>query len=313
MRRATQCLATLFLISASHFAFAQCKVARQTTVPLTLDHNRAIVPMAINETPGQFEVDTGSSVTVLSKDYARISHVGIDGHAGQYVMTGAGNKESLPAFNVHARHIQFGDIPFYDWEFAATDGDIPSPIAVSGLLGRDFMHYFDIEMDFQAGKLTVWRLFNCKDVHPFWTGDYDTIPMKKLHDNELTVPIWIDNTFLDVMFDTGAGGLMLTHDAANRAGATDAQLAHDTQTNGLGLGGQFTAAHHKFGTLLVGSAIFNAPNIRVDPTNTSASGIHAYGGADGLMGLGLLHADRIWVSFTTGTLFVQAAPKTAAK
>jgi predicted aspartyl protease len=301
--------AAALVLCLPNAALAQCKIERQTTVPLTLLHNRAIVPMSINETPGQFEIDTGSDDTILSAEYAKASHVGIDRHANEQVTIGVGNKETLPAFPVHARHIQFGDIPFYDWEFTASNSEIFPSEHISGLLGRDFMHYFDIELDLTDGKMTVWRLFNCTELTPPWKGDYDTIPMKKIKGSAMTMPIWIDNAFMDVILDTGAGGLIITHTAANRAGASDARLAQDEQAGGQGLGGGFQAARHQFGTLLIGSQEIRSPYVRVDPTDTSTSGIKAYSGADGLIGLAPLHAQRLWISFGTATLFVQNGPK----
>jgi len=306
------CLAFLLAAAAPAMASAQCKIQSQTKVPLTLEHGRAIVTMSINETPGRFILDTGSAVTMLTPSYVRQSHVGIDSHPGQYVYTGAGNKDALPSFNVHARHIQVGEISFQDWEFGTIQGELSSDQSISGLLGRDFMHYFDIELDFPAGKMTVWRLFNCKDVQPPWKGDYDTIPMTKIKGAALTVPIWIDNAFLDVIFDTG-GNLLLTHAAALHAGATDAQLSSDEQGHNSGIGGTFSSARHQFGMLLVGSQVFKSPEIRVDPLEISTGGVHAYSGSDGIIGLEHLHGDRMWISFGTGALFVQSSTQAAGK
>jgi predicted aspartyl protease len=291
-------------------AAAQCKISRAASMPLTMKHGRAFVPVSINETEGQFQIDTGAGETVLSDAFVRATHVGIDRHAGQYYMAGAGGRETLPAFHVHARHIEIGGISFQDWEFAATD----MHMGADGLLGRDFLHYFDLELDMAAGRATLWRLFGCKDVQPPWKGDYDTIPLKKIGSvGALSLPIWIDNAFLNVMFDTGAGGLLLTQGAAERAGASAAQLASAQRVKGLGIGGGFETIPHKFGMLLVGSEVFNAPVIEVDPAATDADGARQYGGADGIVGLDLIRADRVWISFTTGNLFVQAPSKPRGK
>lgn len=305
-------LLAVLLAAAPFGAQAGCRIQAITRVPLSFEHGRAVVSMAINETPGQFILDTGAATTMLAASYVRRSHAGIDSHPGQYVYTGAGNKDALPAFNVHARHIQIGDISFQDWEFGALPGELSEDGSVSGLLGRDFMHYFDMELDFPAGKMTVWRLYDCKDVAPPWKGDYDTIPMTKIKDTALTVPIWIDNAFLDVIFDTG-GSLLLTHAAALRAGATNAQLARDEQAEGRGIGGDFSSARHQFGMLLVGRGQFKSPEIPVDPLPVSTIGAYAYSGTDGLIGLEHFRGDRLWISFGTSALFVQSPAQAEAQ
>ena len=167
----------------------------------------------------------------------------------------------------------------------------------------DFLHYFDVDIDLTAGTLTVWRLADCKDIHPEWKGDYDAIPLKHTARQKVTMPIFIDNAFLDVVFDTGAGGAWLTHDAAGKAGATDAMLAKDTEAGAVGVGGDFPAVKHRFQLMLVGSAQFPNPTIRVE----SETGRREY--ADGLVDWRFLHARKIWISYATDTLFVQPLGK----
>ena len=77
----------------------------------------------------------------------------------------------------HARHIQIGGISFQDWEFPVVNERLPSASPIDGLLGADFLHYFDIDIDLQGHTLTLWRLTGCSDIHPEWKGEYDAIPL----------------------------------------------------------------------------------------------------------------------------------------
>lgn len=286
-------------------AGATCTLTSITTVPLTIAGSRLYVPVSMNETQGLFLVDTGSELTMLSSAFAAQSHVGLDRHAGQKTIEGVGGRETLPVNMAHARRIDVGKISFNDWEFAvlAPEAGGLGGIEHDGVLGMDFLHYFDVEIDLAAETLTVWRLTDCKEIHPEWQGDYDAIPLKHTARQKVTIPIFIDNAFLDVVFDTGSPGAWITHDAAARAGATDAMLAKDGEAGAGGLGGHVPAVRHRFQLLLVGSGQFPNPAITVE----NETGRREY--ADGLVGWRFLNARKIWISYATDTLFVQPAGK----
>jgi predicted aspartyl protease len=299
-------LATALAAILPAAARAACTVGRVTTVPLQFMQARALVQVSINETPGQFAIDTGSQDSILDPAYAQAAHVGMDRHAGRMTMVGAGGAQSLPIWTAHARHIQVGDISFQDWEFPVVTDPLPSPVHIDGLLGADFLHYFDIELGIPGGHMTLWRLSGCTDIHPVWTGKYDAIQLTSVKRQKMSMPIWIDNAFLDVEFDTGAGALLLTRDAAIRAGATEAQLQLDRTSPGAGLGGNFAIIGHRFQTLLIGSLVFNNKIIAVDPNPPRLNGFDAYDGRDGLLGLAPFGDDKLWISFATRTLFLQS-------
>jgi predicted aspartyl protease len=255
----------------------------------------------MNETSGLFLVDTGSQVTLLTSAFAARAHVGLDSHAGQLTISGIGGRETLPVNQAHARRINVGKIAFNDWEFAVVPPQAGGlgKTEHDGILGMDFLHYFDIDMDLAAGTLTLWRLAGCKDLHPEWKGDYDAIPLKHTPSQSVTIPIFVDNAFFDVMFDTGAPAAWLTHDAAARAGATDAMLAKDPEAEAGGIGGRVPSVLHRFQLLLVGSGQF--PNATIVVEREATRSFYA----DGMVGWRFLNARKIWISYATDTLFVQ--------
>jgi hypothetical protein len=244
-------------------------------------------------------------MTLLTGDFAGRAHVGLDHNAGRAILTGAGDKQTLPVNYAHARRTDVGTISFPDWEYIvlpqAAGG--AGKTERDGILGMDFLHYFDIDIDFQANSVSLWRLSGCQDIHPEWKGDYDAIPLKHTAHQSVTMPIFLDNAFLDVTFDTGAGGFLLTREAAARAGVTDAMLAGDKHPDLQGLAGGFSSVLHRFGLLLVGSAQFKNPVIAVE-----TEGRHTVFG-DGLLGLRYLKPHKVWLSYATNTLFVQPEGK----
>jgi hypothetical protein len=287
---------------------ATCTVAKLTTLPATLLHGKIFVPVTMNEATGLFELDTGSAETLVDAGFAAKAGAGMDRRAGPSAYIGAGNKSTLPVFKGHIRMTHLGDIPAQDWEYGIVDlsGTVGRELpGAGGLLGMDLLHYFDVAVDFVTRTVSIYRLQNCTDMHPpSWVGDYDAIPLKHMPDHNLSLPIFLDNAFLDAELDTGWGGLpQVTKAAAAKAGVDDAALAHDAAAHGVGIGGVFSSYRHRFGMFLIGGGVY--PNALLTVENEPAR----HGEPEAILGLSALQAQRIWVSFTTNTLFVQGAPK----
>lgn len=302
--------ATGLFLSVSLPAAATCTVGKLTTVPATFIGPKTYLPITMNEATGLFLLDTGSTETMLNSAFANEVGANMDRRAGQYTYIGAGNKQTLPVFKGHVRLTHIGDIRYQDWEYGIADlgGVSPSGTPLGGLLGMDFMHYFDVEIDFVAKTVSIYRLSGCTDMHPpSWTGDYDAIPLKHTPDHNLTLPVFLDDAYLNMELDTGAGGFLLARDAAVKAGADEAALARDKAAHGGGIGGQFAIARHHFKLLLIGGGVY--PDVDLAVENERGRN----GETDGLVGLAAFKAQRVWISFTTNTLFVQGAPKPKRK
>jgi predicted aspartyl protease len=310
-------VACLTALSASPPSRATCNVNRATTVPLTIEGSHLLVPVSINETPGQLLLDTGSEDTLLSSAYADRAHIGMSHYSGdtnairyyERKYYHGSNNSSLPMLQAHARHIEVGTISFQDWQFSVVPAEAAGAgfVARDGNLGMDFLHYFDIDIDLQARKLTLWRVTGCTDIHPVWQGDYDAIPLKHTGHQNFTIPAFVDNAELELEFDTGAGGVWLTRGAASKAGVTDAMLAKDRPVQTTEVGVALQDSVHQFQVLLIGNGEFDKPDIFVEREKST------YAGPDGLVDWRYMNAQRLWISYVTNTLFVQSGVKAAAK
>lgn len=290
---------------------AQCRLQRGAILPLTWANDRIFVPVTMNNVTGNFMVDTGAAVTTLGSDFAARAHIGLDSHAGQRFTVGAGGKRTLDLWNGHVRMTKVGAMAFGDWEYLVLSEPLDAQNKVDGLLGADFLHYFDIDIDLPGHTMTVWRLYDCKNIHPEWRGDYDAMDLKPTKGGALGLTIGVDNAFLDMLLDTG-GNLLLSRNAARKAGATDAALQADRALAARGIGGAFGIAEHRFNTVLIGSGEYDHLKVPVQADDHADSYADIFAGRDGLIGLSDLHADRIWISYTTNTLFTQTAKQAAS-
>jgi predicted aspartyl protease len=277
---------------------------------LTIDGPRIYVPVTINDTQGEMQIDTGSAVgTIIDTPFAEKAGVGRDASGASMDIIGVNGKTLSSSVLGHVRKLLLGDIPAQDWEFPIMDiGDtLPDKTRSAGILGGDLLSYFDIEIDIPAGIVRLWRPQGCDQIDPSgWKGDFDAIPMQRESSTDLTggkaisIPIWLDGAFLRATVDTGSDGvLLLSREAALKAGVTAEELSHDPVSKTFGLTGSVDIRFHAFHDFLVGSEEFHNVTIPVQDR------INRDGGDDALLGMGFLGKHRIWISYKTGTLFLQ--------
>jgi predicted aspartyl protease len=301
-------LACTWLAPAS--TWAECRVARVAQMKLTVEHNRLYVPVTVNDTAGEFMVDTGAFHSLIDSGFASRAGVRMDAHQPRYSLGGFGGN-SLPVQAGRLRMLEFAgakipdrEMPIYDFSQDFARVGVP----VDGLLGADLLDLLDVELDFSGNTLSLWRLFDCHDIEPLhWSGDYASIPMTRLSDKHIKIPIWLDGADMDAMLDTGAGGLLLSREAALRAGATAEELAQDRVVEGAGIGGKGTSRRHHFHVLLIGKDEYHDIDAGVSdkPANASAM-FEKY---DAIVGMRYLFHHRVWISYGTETLFLQTLPK----
>jgi predicted aspartyl protease len=301
-------LACTWLAPAS--TWAECRVARVAQMKLTVEHNRLYVPVTVNDTAGEFMVDTGAFHSLIDAGFASRAGVRMDAHQPRYSLGGFGGN-SLPVQAGRLRMLEFAgakipdrEMPIYDFSQDFARVGVP----VDGLLGADLLDLLDVELDFAGNTLSLWRLFDCHDIEPLhWSGDYASIPVHRLSDKHIKIPIWLDGADMDAMLDTGAGGLHLSREAALRAGATADQLAHDPVMEGAGIGGKGTSRRHHFQILLVGKDEYH--DIDAAVSEQPARATRMFENFDAILGLRYLMQHRVWISYGTETLFLQNLPK----
>jgi predicted aspartyl protease len=303
----------LALVSTCLFpavASAQCRVARVAQMPMTVEHNRLFVPVTVNETAGKFMVDTGAFHSLIDAGFASRAGVRMDTHQPRYTLGGFGGN-SLPVQAGRLRMFEFAgakipdrEMPIYDFSQDFARVGIP----VDGLLGADMLNLLDVELDFPGNTLSLWRLFDCHDIEPLhWSGDYASIPMARQSDKHVKIPIWVDGADMDAMLDTGAGGLLLSREAALHAGATEDQLGHDPVMEGAGIGGKGTSRRHRFHVILIGKDVYHDMDAAVSDRPADKRGM--FENFDAIVGMRYLFHHRVWISYGTETLFLQDLPK----
>lgn len=172
----------------------------------------------------------------------------------------------------------------------------------AGLIGADLLRDFDIELDIPRRVLTLYRIGECKMSRPPWDGQYQTVSARVSERRQFLFPVELNGHSLTALFDTGSRGETVSHGAAESVGVSDAQLDTEVPRTGTsgGLHG-YGIRRHQFEALNIGAETFR--NIPLDVVDFHQPGVDILVGAD------YMHGRRFFLSYSTGTLFIQTEPR----
>jgi hypothetical protein len=282
---------------------AACVVGNKTAIPLDSAGGVITVPVEVNGISATFILDTGAQRSVVTE--AAVQRLGLarDPWVGT-TMSGVGGIQSRP--NANPRSLTLGGVNLVrrtlNHDTSVTVGILPRTRAgnrlIDGLLGRDFLSLFDLDLDVPANRLTLYRVNGCAGRFLPWSGAYASIPVTTPAEDAVVVPVTLDGTQLRALLDTGASASLLAAPGMFRTGLQPASLAGDPADQVSGLGPRMvTMYRHTFRSLRVGGQTIDAPVIWV-------AAIRLMPITDLLLGADWVAGRRIWISYATRQLFV---------
>jgi hypothetical protein len=303
--RKTGFVVLLALLLSPLAAGAVCVVDKKATVPLTLTGGAITVPVEINGIVATMILDTGAQRSLVTQAAVQRLALARDEWVGT-TMRGVGGIESRP--NADPRSLTLGGVPLVrrtlNHDTSLTVGVIPRThvgnLVIDGVLGRDFLSLFDLDVDVPDRRLSLYQVHDCAGRFLPWDDHYTAVPVMLPTESALVVPVTLDSTPLRALLDTGAGSSMIAAPGLFRLGLQPASLAGDPADQVSGLGSHFVTMHrHTFQSLQVGDQKTASPVLLVAPIQLTPI-------VDMLLGADWLAGRRIWISYATRQLFVAA-------
>ena len=293
----------LFAVLVAASAHAACRVVPLSAVPVDTVDGHVLVTVLVNETAATFILDTGAERTLMGEDVVR--RLGLErDHWVTSTILGIGGLQQRP--NALPRSLRLGTTPLHrrtlTGDTSVTVGPLPvTEIAgrpIAGLLGRDFLSLFDLDLDLPDHRMTLYDVHGCDAWFLPWTSPYAAIPASMPMAAALVVQVLVDGRPLRTLIDTGASSSLITASGMFRLGVTPALLTPDPAGNGAGVGPAPVPMHlHRFAELRVG------PDVMRDPALWVAS-VRVVPIVDMLLGADWLQTRRVWLSFETKQVFV---------
>jgi hypothetical protein len=147
-------------------AGAACVVDAKATVPLGVNGGAITVPVAVNRIVATLILDTGAQRSMVTEQAVHRLDLARDQWVGT-TMRGVGGIESRP--NADPRSLTLGGVALVrrtlNHDTSLTVGVIPRTrvgnLVIDGVLGRDFLSLFDLDLDVPARRLTLYQVQGC--------------------------------------------------------------------------------------------------------------------------------------------------------
>jgi hypothetical protein len=278
-------------------------VDNKATIGLDVIAGAITVPVQVNGIAATFILDTGAQRSVVTEDAVHRLGLARDEWVGT-TMSGVGGIESRP--NADPRSLTLGGIPLVrrtlSHDTSLTVGILPrtraGTLLIDGLLGRDFLSVFDLDLDVPNQRLTLYQVHDCAGRFLPWSDNYAAVSVTLADENALILPVTLDGTPLRALLDTGASASLIAAPGLFRLGLRPASLAGDPADQVSGLGPRMVTMHrHTFRSLLVGGQVIDGPVIWTAPIRLSPI-------VDMLLGADWVARRRMWISYATRQLFV---------
>ena len=129
-----------------------------------------------------FILDTGAQRSVVTQEAVQRLGLSRDEWVGT-TMSGIGGIDRRP--NAEPRSLSLGGVPLVrrtlNHDTSMTVGILPAPCRqsrIDGLLGRDFLSLFDLDLDVPGRRLTLYQVNDCTGRFLPWAG---TTPRSRSH------------------------------------------------------------------------------------------------------------------------------------
>lgn len=138
-----------------------------TSLPLTTDGQRVLVPATINGQPEKMLFNTGSGITTINQ--RTVDSLQLDTINTRARMLDAGGNASAKFVGVD---FKLGPLENKDLQFMIT----PNPQAgesneTAGVLSTDIMSHYDVELDLSEGKINLFSQKHCDGHVMYWHPD----------------------------------------------------------------------------------------------------------------------------------------------
>ncbi len=302
------------LLSACYCLLAATALARASPCQLALNSQLPIegrsIPARIDDQPVALVLDTGSWTTILTPD--AVKRLGLradpdksEGFRGTpedpWSMRGLGGERI--GLEVMARHFDLGRNHGRRFHFLTADLGADLGLEGDGLLSTDFLHDYDIDLDFPASEVRLYlALGSCE--RPKVLLQPPLYPVRMLRDEADRRPrlmVSVDGHDFVALLDTGASHSAIFKPAAAALGVSIANQPADQHFDSRGIGpGKVASVRHAFSAVTVGDLTMR--NMKLDVLDETG------GDVDVLLGADFQHRVHVWISNSTGMLVMQYPP-----
>lgn len=220
---------------------AGCTVGQLLELEATMDGTKPMVTVGINGHAERFLVDSGAFFSNISAGKA--AELGLSLTSTGAMVKGVGG--SVQASITTVKTVDLAGVPLRNIRFLVGGSEIGNG---AGLLGQNVLGIGDVEYDLAHGAVRLMRAKNCKGASlAYWAVDRPvstvTILPRDERNPHTVGTVTVNGVKMRAMFDTGAGGTVMTMAAAARIGLKPDSPGVRRDGYGHGIGRNTVAAY----------------------------------------------------------------------
>ena len=217
-------------------AAASCQLGIIGTQHVELKGSSAWIEGSVNAQPIRVLLDTGSSLTSLSRQFAQ--RASLDLHPAQGWVYGVGGRSNV--YSAHIKSLAFGPLLAED-VYVAVIADTGETPTWDGILGADILFGHDLEMALKDGEIRVLMPDGCRDEFlAYWDREASAVPMSRVShiDHRQIITVQVNDRDVRALIDSGAYRSMIDAASAGRLGVTreTSKIPSESRISGVGPG-----------------------------------------------------------------------------
>jgi predicted aspartyl protease len=287
---------------------AECRLKMEARLPLTPFFGHYTTPVNIGGHSGPMMIDTGASKTTIMRSVADTLAPQTN-HSQAQRVAGLG-MENWSEYERIVPSLKFGTSEWTDLKVLT--GNILPPRLLSaqnapvGLIGADVLSRYDVDFDFPARQMTLYTAQNCLGWFAPWPGQYYEYFPQAVRRGIFVLPVALNGHAARAVLDTGAAHTMVTRSVAFAAGVQPIVLAQAPQRVNMGVQANAFRTHlYRFDAVTIGPRTYHHIPLPVSDRDFPAS--------DMLLGMDFMHGRRVWISYSSGRVFIQSVNPDVAR
>ncbi len=296
-----------------------CLIAKLAEVPVRVIHGTALVPVVVNGVGTVGVLDTGAEMTIMTPAMAAAAKITID--PKQHLRHAEGIAGVFDAPAAMAKTLQIGHLMLNPPPVLDVFNFVNSRNTTIGIqVGGNSIDGLDWDLDFQHGLMTSYRTRNCHDIDPLWDTKSTGLPLRRGMNPafatvagilglpmNVTVPVQFDGGIVNAVFDTGSMYSMLSLRAAHWLGITNKALARDPEQDIAAIDQTKIRAHrHIIPNVFIGESPERDFMVYVPETANKGDQLEM------ILGMDWIATHRLWLSYTTDSLYIDSGEKKPA-
>lgn len=266
-----------------------CKLVRKALLDMNMDDTgRITVPVFINGTEKHMLVDTGASDSLIAAATVADLKLATRRAPNGAYMQGFGGR--IDAKVVDIAEFGLGRMKGKNFTLFVETGYLDA----DGLLGGDFLYFFDLDFDFANAKLSLISPDHCPGKVVYWSkGAYGVVPFQ-LEQNHIMIKVQLDGQEIKAALDTGADDTVMSLERASGAFDLDKDKLRKSH-------------HYPFKTLSFGDVNVGNPAIALVTDTESAVMGHHSDDLQMIIGMGVLRRMHLYISYKEKQIYVTPA------